>query len=144
MSSGDDPLVGTWKLRSSTLKDAESGEESHTFGLHPTGFLNYSPDGRVMVVMVGDNRKPPSGSAPTDAEMIAWFKSTLAYAGRYTVEGNQVPHHVEASLDPLRAGATLVRSFSLEGKVLTLTAMPTRYWMNGRVSVLTIVWEKMA
>src|SRR5690349_2225987 len=125
MNSGDHPLMGTWKLRSSTLKDVESGEESHTFGLHPTGFLNYSPDGRVMVVMVGDNRKPPSGPAPTDAEMIAWFQSTLAYAGRYTVEGNQVTHHVEASSDPLRAGAKLVRSFRFDGKVLRLTAPPT-------------------
>ncbi len=75
--------------------------------------------------------------------MIALFKSALAYAGRYTVEGNQVIHHVEASTDPLRAGARLVRSFSLDGKVLTLTAAPARYWMDGRISVLTIVWEKM-
>jgi Lipocalin-like domain len=143
MTSGNHPLVGTWKLVSSTRTDVESGEESHTFGLHPTGFLNYSPDGRVMVVMVGDHRMPPGGPVPTDAEMIAWFKSTLAYAGRYTVEGNQVIHHVQASSDPLRAGATLVRSFRLDGRVLTLTAAPTRYWMDGRVGVLTIVWEKL-
>ncbi len=143
MGTGDNPLVGTWKLVSSTRKDVESGEESRTFGLHPTGFLNYSPDGRVMVVMVGDNRRSPSGPVPTDAEMIAWFKSALAYAGTYTVEGNQVTHHVEASSDPLRAGARLVRFFTLDGKVLTLTAAPTRYWMDGRVSALTIVWEKM-
>lgn len=143
MMPAGNPLVGTWKLVSSTRKDVESGEESRTFGSHPTGFLNYSPDGRVMVVMVGDNRKPPSGPVPTDAEMIDWFKSTLAYAGRYTVEGNEVTHHVEASLDPLRAGDRLVRTFRLDGKVLTLTAAPTRYWMDGRMSVLTIVWQKM-
>ncbi len=143
MRSGDAPLVGTWKLVSSTRKDVESGEESRTFGSHPTGFLNYSADGRVMVIMVGDNRKPPGGPVPTEPEMVALFKSALAYAGRYTVEGNQVIHHVEASTDPLRAGTGLVRSFSLDGKVLTLTAAPARYWMDGRVSVLTIVWEKM-
>lgn len=143
MRSGDAPLVGMWKLVSSTRTDVESGEESRTFGSRPTGFLNYSADGRVMVIMVGDNRKPPSGPVPTEPEMIAWFQSALAYAGRYTVEGNQVIHHVEASTDPLRAGTTLVRSFSLGGTVLTLTAAPARYWMDGRVSVLTIVWEKM-
>ncbi len=143
MRSGDAPLVGTWKLVSSTRTDVESGEESRTFGSHPTGFLNYSADGRVMVIMVGDHRKPPSGPVPTEPEMIAWFKSALAYAGRYTVEGNQVIHHVEASTDPWRAGTRLVRSFSLDGKVLTLNAAPARYWMDGRVSVLTIVWEKM-
>ncbi len=76
--------------------------------------------------------------------MIGWFKSTLAYAGRYTLEGAQVTHHIEASSDPLRAGAKLVRSVRLDGKVLTLTASPTRYWMDGRVSVVTIVWEKLA
>lgn len=143
MSSGATPLVGTWKLRSSTRKDVESGEESQAFGLHPTGFLNYSPDGRVMVVIVDGKRTPPSGAVPTEGEMIAWFKGTLAYAGRYAVEGDQVTHHVEASSDPLRAGAKLVRSVRLDGNVLTLTAAPTRYWMDGRVSVVTIVWEKL-
>lgn len=143
MNSGDTPLVGTWKLVSSTRKDVESGEESRTFGARPTGFLNYSRDGRVMVIIVGDDRKPPSGPVPTEAEMSAWHKSTLAYAGRYTVEGNQVIHHVEASSDPLRAGGRLVRSVSLDGRLLTLTAEPTRYWMDGRMSALTIVWEKM-
>jgi len=143
MMPGDNPFVGTWKLVSSTRKDVESGAESRTFGSHPTGFLNYSADGRVMVIMIGDNRKPPSGPVPTDVEMGALFKSVLAYAGRYTVEGNQVVHHVEASSDPLRAGGRLVRFFSLDGNVLTLTAAPTRYWMDGRVSVLTIVWEKV-
>ena len=143
MSSGDDPLVGTWKLVSSTRKDVESGEESHTYGSHPTGFLNYSAGGRMMVVIAGDSRKPPSGPVPTDAEIVAWFKSAMAYAGTYTVEGNQVTHHVEASSEPLRAGARLVRFFRLDGKVLTLTAAPARHWMDGRVSVPTIVWEKI-
>ena len=143
MRPDDAALVGTWKLVSSTRTDVESGEEFRTFGSHPTGFLSYSADGRVMVIMVGDNRKPPSGPVPTETEMIAWFKSALAYAGRYTVEGNQVIHHVDASSDPLRAGDRLVRSFNLDGKVLTLTAAPSRYWMDGRVSVLTIVWEKL-
>ena len=32
MSSGDTPLVGTWKLHSGTRKDVESGQESPTFG----------------------------------------------------------------------------------------------------------------
>lgn len=143
MRPGNTPLVGTWKLVSSTRKDAESGEEAHTFGSRPTGFLNYSADGRVMVIMVGENPKPPAGPVPTETEMIAWFKRTLAYAGRYTVEGPQVTHHVEASSDPWRTGTRLVRSFSLDGKVLTLTAAPSRYWMDGRLGILTIVWEKM-
>lgn len=143
MTPVDTPLVGTWKLVSITRTDVESGEESRTFGSRPIGFLNYSADGRVMVVMVGGDRKPPSGPVPTDAEMIDWFKSSLAYAGRYTIEGNQVTHRVEASLDPLRAGDRLVRSFRLEDKVLTLTAAPTRYWMDGRMSVFTIVWQRL-
>ncbi len=52
--------------------------------LAQTGYLNYSSDGRMMVILVGDNRKAPAGPVATDAEMITLFKSMMAYAGTYT------------------------------------------------------------
>lgn len=143
MIARPNPLVGTWKLVSSTRRDVESGEEVQTFGPQPTGFLSYSPGGRMMVVVVGDDRREASGPVPSDAEKLAWFNGALAYAGRYTLDGGEVTHHVEASLNPLRPGGRLVRSVRLDGSVLTLTAPPAPYSAEGRIGVVTIVWKRI-
>jgi len=106
--------------------------------------LNYSPDGRMIVILVGDNRKAPAGPVPTDAEMITLYKSMIAYAGTYTVDGNQVTHHVDASQDERTTGTNLVRFFTLSDGLLTLTTAPRPNRYDGRMSVHTLVWEKMA
>ena len=113
MTSGDSALLGTWKLRSAVQEDVETGKKLYPMGANPTGYLNYSPDGRVMVILVGDNRKAPAGPVATDAEMITLFKSMMAYAGTYSIDGNQVIHHVDASSSERMTGTKLIRFFTL-------------------------------
>ena len=98
----------------------------------------------MIVILVGDNRKAPAGPVPTDAEMITLYKSMIAYAGTYTVDGNQVTHHVDASQDERTTGTNLVRFFTLSDGLLTLTTAPRPNRYDGRMSVHTLVWEKMA
>ncbi len=97
----------------------------------------------MMVILVGDNRKTPDGPVLTDGEMIALFKSVVAYSGTYTIDGNQVTHHVDASSDEWRTGTKQIRFFTLDGKLLTLTTAPTPNRWDGRMSGHTLVWEKM-
>ena len=143
MTGGDNALLGTWKLRSAVQEDVETGKKSYPLGANPTGYLNYSPDGRMMVILVGDNRKAPAGPVATNAEMITLFKSAMAYAGTYTIDGNQVIHHVDASSSERMTGTKLIRFFTLSDGVLTLTTVPGPNRWDGRMSVHTLVWEKM-
>src|ERR1700727_2754742 len=43
------PFVGTWKLISITNETLPHGDKINSFGLNPSGYLNYSSDGRVLI-----------------------------------------------------------------------------------------------
>jgi hypothetical protein len=51
-------LVGTWKLVS-YARTENNGQVRYAFGLHPTGFITYTTDGRMPVIMDG-RKMPPS------------------------------------------------------------------------------------
>jgi len=38
------------------------------------GYVNYAPDGRVMVFVVKGGRSRPASNPPTDAEKVALFR----------------------------------------------------------------------
>ena len=43
----DGPHLGTWMLLSYTREDLSSGAKTDLFGAHPTGYLTYTPEGRL-------------------------------------------------------------------------------------------------
>src|SRR4051812_32013406 len=89
-------ILGTWKLVSSTRKVLETNEEFNTYGLHPTGWINYGRDGRTMALIVNDDRpKPESIDKMTDADRVKLFKTVLAYSGTYTFDGRSVAHKID-------------------------------------------------
>ena len=143
MGCGGNPVLGTWKLRSYTREDAETGEQSNPLGVNPGGYLNYSPDGRMMGILVGDNRKVPSGPIPTDSEVIALFKGMVAYAGTYAIDGNRITHHVDASWNEAWTGTQQTRFYKLDGSILTLTTALSRSGLGAPMGVSTLVWERV-
>ena len=143
MGPGHNPLLGTWKLRSLTWVDTETGKQSTTLGIHPVGYLNYSSDGRVMAILLAENRVAPGGPIPSDSEAAALFKTMVAYTGTFTVEGNQVMHNVDASWNEAWTGTQLIRSYKLDGNSLTITTARARHEVTGQVGVATLVWERI-
>ena len=143
MGRGDGPLLGTWKLRSFTQEDAATGEKFSSLGPRPGGYLSSSPDGRMMVILVGDNRIAPKDVVPTDREMIGFYKSMLAYAGTYAIDGNRVVHHIDASWNQTWTGTQQIRFFKLDGGTLTLTSASGRRGFDGRIGASTVVWERV-
>jgi hypothetical protein len=143
MGGGDNPLLGTWKLRSYTRQDAVTGEQSNPLGVHPAGYLNYSPEGRMMGILVGDNRQVPSGPIPTDSEVLALFKGLVAYAGTYAIDGNRITHHVDASWNEAWTGTQQTRFYKLDGSILTLTTALSRSGLGAPMGVSTLVWERV-
>src|SRR5262245_24725398 len=79
----DNPLVGTWKMTSWTRELTATGEKSDAFGPNPFGWISYSANGRMMVLVVKSGRKAPAEIVPTDQERIALYGSMLAYSGAY-------------------------------------------------------------
>ena len=136
-------LVGTWKLVSLT-NTTDKGYVKHFMGQKPTGFITYTAEGRMSVVINAEGRKPLSVNdrfaAPSE-ERAAAFSSLIAYAGGYTFTGDKVIHHVEASWIPNQVGTDLVRYVKLEGDRLTLRTPPMM--QGGELITNEVVWERL-
>ena len=139
----DNRLIGTWKLVSVVAEDLASGEKRDAWGPSPHGFINYGPDGRMIVINTRGDRSKPQGSAPTREEAADLFQGVLAYAGRYSVNGNEVTHHVDISWNEAWTGTDQVRIARFDGDRVHLSTRPSPDPVNGRMSVRTMVWEKL-
>lgn len=138
-------ILGTWKLVSYVGEDVASGVKTDVMGPHPSGYIEYGRDGRMIVIIVGSDRRKPAGSVATPAEAQALLTSLLAYAGTYTLDtaAHTVTHHIEVSWDQTRTGESHLRTYRFEGERLTLTTQPSRDPATGRPSVRTVVWERV-
>src|SRR5262245_14296397 len=88
--AGENPVLGTWKLKSCVREIVGTGEKFNAMGDRPNGYLSYSADGRMIAILTADNRIKPGAPNPTDEERIKLHKTLSAYAGTYTVEGDKV------------------------------------------------------
>jgi hypothetical protein len=138
-------ILGTWKLISYVREEIPSGAKSDVMGAHPSGYINYGRDGRMIVIIVGSDRKKPVGPVATREEAEALIRSMLAYAGAYTVdsEAKTVTHHIDVSWDQSRTGESLVRTYELDGDRLTLTTQPSNDPATGKKTVRTLIWERL-
>jgi hypothetical protein len=106
----------------------------------PTGFLTYTAEGRMIVIVGRSDRKPLSGNRVTSSadERAEAFSTILAYAGRYSVEPGKVIHHIEACTYPNWIGSHQVRLMKLHGDRLTLVSQTA---LDGGTADL--VWQRM-
>src|ERR1700678_1115469 len=74
-------ILGNWKLVSYTREELASGAKSNVMGDHPSGYINFGSDGRMMVIIAGSGRKKPAGAIATPEEAKALITSMLAYGG---------------------------------------------------------------
>ena len=101
--SAASPLMATWRLRSHVQQTVETGETAEPRGPHPGGLLTYTADGRFSIIAVPGDRRPPAQVLVTDAEAVGLFRGLTAYAGRYSIDGDHVIHHIEVSWNELWA-----------------------------------------
>jgi hypothetical protein len=144
-SAADDEFYGTYQLVNASVKYLDTGEiVPDVNGKHPKGFAMYGKDGRFMVMITDDGRpKPESTAKMTDEQRINLFRTMLAYGGTYTLDGNRIDHHVDICWDEVRCGTTVTRDISKDGDKLIYTTHPAPFSANGRMSVVTVVWQKM-
>lgn len=134
-------LVGTWKLVSASSTSASGEKIENPYGIDPVGLLTYTSEGRISSMISYGGRKPLSISGGNVEEQAEAFKTFLAYAGRYTLRGNKVTHHVEVSSIQNYAGRDLVRTVRFENDRIVLITPPTP--VNGKIQTVELVWQRL-
>jgi hypothetical protein len=137
-------LHGTRRLVSSVTKDLETGQERNTLGAHPTGYITYGEDGRMMTVAVSDERPNVRDASNLTEDVRAKLQRSMwAYGGTYTLQGDAVVHKIDVSWNEFWTGTSMTREIQRrdDGR-LVFTTKPQRGNQSGHMEVLTLVWEK--
>ena len=121
MSLNRNDLIGVWTLEGTFIED-EQGNQTPAYGENPQGCIMYSADG-YMTAMTGrgDRHLPAEGAS--DAEKAAAFDSFMTYAGRWTLQGNVVAHHIEYATDPNWVGTTRERTIDYQGDRMVFSGL---------------------
>ena len=143
MTAMADRLPGTWTLVSAVREEIPSGAKTDMFGQDPHGFINYSPEGRMIALITRRDRKAAANGRPTPTEAEALFRSMLSYAGTFTVEGDVVTHHVDISWNQSFTGGTQKRHFKLDRDRLILSTPQSHDPIDGKLSVRHMTWQRV-
>jgi hypothetical protein len=135
-------LVGTWRLVDWTA--SIDGVQTRPFGGRAEGLLTYTEDGWMWATLQRAGRDPlgtgtlAAATAEQRASAAAGF---LSYAGRYTVDGDRVRHHVEVSLFPDWVGDDQERLIDwIDGDLVLST--PPATTASGREVIQRLRWRR--
>lgn len=104
-------VIGFWKLVSYVVEVQATGQIEPVMGEHPTGYVNFSPEGRVMFILTGEGRKP----AKTTEEHANLLSTLVAYTGTYRIEGDKWITKVDVAWNPEWVGTEQGRNFKIDG-----------------------------
>ncbi len=138
-----DSVLGSWRMISWSYKVVRTGETRDALGKHPHGWIVYTPE-RVMVLVLRKDRKRPLELPPANDEKIALFDSMFAYSGTYTVQPDRVIHHLDMSWNEAWSGTEQVRLCTFEGNKLTFTTEPAKNPLDGEEVVHEVTFERAA
>ncbi len=137
-------VVGTWKLLSAKSTSLKGDVDPYAFGKTPSGYMTFTAEGRMSLIMADDSRKPLSVldrvAAPTEERAQA-FATFVAYAGRYTLTGDHLVYHVEVSSIQNWVGTDLTRIIAFKGNQLSTRTLTTV--KGGVQQVIELTWERV-
>jgi hypothetical protein len=107
-------IQGIWRLVSFEVEFQATGERQNVRGKNPTGYIMFTPEGRMAVIITNEGRKP----ATTEQDRADLYKSLVAYTGLYRVEGDKWITKVDVSANPAWVGTEQTRSFKIDGNRL--------------------------
>jgi transposase-like protein len=136
-------VVGTWRLSSVSNEETESKVAHKPFGDHPVGSITYTADGHMMVIFADSNRKPPVAPRATDGEAVELYRTMVAYAGTYSVDGNKVTHKIDVSWNQAWNGTNQTRFIEVKDDQWTITTAPfVSPFLNKQV-VSTLAFDRV-
>ncbi len=136
-------FIGTYRLITTEVKDAASGEWVRRPNFNSIGFITYADTGHMGVHIMARSRKRFASNPPTGEEAQAALRGYTAYFGSFTVDdaGQFVVHHRFGQINP---GGTVdaKRFYDFEGERLTLTPAPADGSGKEKATV-RLVWERL-
>lgn len=140
-------LWGAWELVEFEIAFSDGRPSIWPFGTDAIGMITYTPSGHMSAVLshtsrigLGVDRLENTRRASSDFKVMA-FDSYLSYAGRFSLEGDDVIHHVDFALSPDLVGQDNRRHATLEGDLLHL-----RYDITPKSGVIRhyhLTWKRM-
>jgi hypothetical protein len=132
-------ILGIWKIISYEWETQATGERQPIMGKNPTGYIIFTPEGRMMVIITGEGRK----ASNADQDRARLLDSMSAYTGIYRLEGDKWITKVDVAWHPARVGTEQVRFFKFDGDRLQVISE----WMPGvsgaqQMGRVIITWER--
>lgn len=121
MSEHHDKLHGNWRLVSLETELQDSKERTQPWGANPNGYLILGADGRMMALITAQAR----GQGNADENLVALFRTMMAYTGRYWVDGDRFITKIDSSWNEAWNGTEQERFYKLDGDMLYVMT----FWM---------------
>jgi len=135
-------LSGTYRLVSEQRTIIDTGEVISSTSSR--GYITYEGNGRMIVLIVRNPRPKPEGAENiTDQQRIDLFRTITAYAGTYKFDCMTVEHSLEISMNEVWSGTKQVRTVKRDGERLVYSTPPFPFHTDGKMSVNTLIWEKV-
>ena len=135
-------IVGTWRLLSFTEEDIQTKRVSHPLGQRPNAFVIYGADGYTSTIFTSGDRKPPAAAQATDDEAVQLYRSMVAFAGQYEVQGDKLIYYPIASWNESWNGVRQTRLFAIDGDRLQVKSVPVMSTLTGTDTVFSLLWER--
>jgi len=135
MSLRPEDLIGAWHLVDNYVENPD-GTRTPTRGPHPTGLIMYTADGYMSAITRWRDRDLGDATAADKERMFDTYSN---YAGRWSLEGNTVTHHIEHALNPNFVGNSRDRTIDHQGDRMVFSGLG-----SDGVSNAIIIWEKKA
>jgi recombinational DNA repair protein RecR len=97
-----------------------------------------------MAIICHSGRKPLATGDRISASTDEWaeaFATSFSYAGRYSVLGNKISHHVEIASVQNWVNTDLVRLVRIDENKIILTTPPIS--VGGEIRTTELVWERV-
>lgn len=145
-STNDVSPVGVWKVVDYTATDPITGAVKHPFGESPIGSAIYSANGHMSILVAGSHRVPSATvSGPKRVQERAdLLDGMYAYAGTYTVKGDQVTIHIESAWIPDWVGTDKTRTLKLDHDQLSIVTAPMKSPVDGQTYISTTIFRRVA
>jgi hypothetical protein len=140
--AADLSIAGTYRLVSEQRTIVDTNEVIPGTGAQ--GYITYGDDGHMIVLIVRQPRPRPEGADKiTDQQRIDLLRTMTAYAGTYKFDGTTIEHNIEISMNEVWSGTKQVRSVTRDGDRLIYSTPPFPFHTDGKMSINTLVWEKV-
>ena len=107
---------GAWQLLSYDVEQQSNGDTFAPMGDQPTGYVIFTPEGRLSFMLSAEGRKPGSNAE----ERSALLSSMIAYTGIYRLESDRWITQVDVAWNPEWVGTEQTRFFTIDGDILTV------------------------